>query len=300
MNKKYILLILFSFLFAAAAQTQSSSEFGISLGAGNHSLRYTVENGSVNSGFGGSLGVGYTRFFSNSLGVSLGLEANLFGSSIALNDYSVNSLIQTPPGLTDNFYLRANYAGIKETQRFVFVQIPLMLQFQKATGKKAFFFLATGVKAGFPVSARWNQTVGTLTTTGYSDYTNQTYQNMPNRGFETQNDIESSGSLKLGSPVMLAVEGGMKWRISSATYIYTAVYFDYGLTDINKSDAGDLLEYNPESPIDYTRNSILQINLLNASQGIKPFAVGIKIRMAFGSGKMQKKKSVPMPLLGLL
>lgn len=290
-------IVLF-FCFALSATAQTAGEWNISLGAGGHSLRYGVEQGSTKLGLGGTLGVGYTAFFSRSVGLSFGLEADLYGSSLNIGSLSREYLIPTPPDLEGNFFLQSVYSGIEEKQHAVFLQVPLMLQFQQPVSKKSFFYLAAGAKAGFAVWQTWSQTVETLTTTGYSDYTRQPFSDMPNHGFETKTGSEESGNLKFDSPVMLALEVGFKWKTSNKNAIYTGVYVDYGLTDIVKPDAKKLIEYNSSDPANPIRNSVLQSELLNSSQGVKPFAVGVKLRIAFGRGEKKKRKMVPGPVLG--
>lgn len=299
MKKRIIsLLSCLSAIYNIAAQTQPANEFGIWLGGGSHSLKYSIEQGGVKSGFGGGLGLGYSRFFSRYIGVSLGLEADLYGSSLSINNLHTEYQIQTPPGLSGNFWLYADNQRIEEKQRAVFLQLPVMLQLQAPLGSASFFYIGAGAKVGFTASKTWSQTIGTLTTTGFSDYTNQTYTNMPNHGFETKNGSQASGSLTLGSPVMMALEGGFKWIVSDIKLLYTGIYIDYGLTDLYKPESKNLLEYNSSSPANYGRNSILQTALTNSSQGIKTFAIGLKIRLSFGSGTMlEGKKSIPPPLL---
>ena len=303
MKNKKIYIIVIAALFICRPcilPAQSQSEFTVSLGLGSSALKYQLDNGSSKSGFGVGFGAGYSYYFTRMIGVSLGLEVATFGSSADLGNLSFQQQIPTPAGLSGNFQLQANYTGLKETQSAVMVQIPVMLQFQFPMNEKNALFLGAGVKAGFPVSAKWSQSAAALTTTGYSDYTGQQYVDMPNHGFSTYSGISSSGKLELGSPVFLALEGGLKFGISKGVYLYTGVFLDYGLNDIYKAPANSkgasanmsLLEYNNASPADYSYNSVLTTNHYSAPDGIKPFAVGIKIKLGFGSGKaVQSNKS---------
>jgi protein phosphatase len=298
---KCLLICLFMALaIPSTTHAQPSNEWTVSLGVGNQSLGYSLEQKSVKSGVGGGVGLGYTRLFNRSVGLSVGLEANLYGNSIYINHLFEEQMIQTPPGLSGNFVLQTDCREIAEKQHAVFVQLPVMLQLQAPISKKTFFYFATGVKAGLTVSQTWSQTIETLTTTGFSEYTGQTYSDMPNHGFETKTGSDASGNLTLDHPVMLAFEGGFKWKTSDKTNIYIGMYFDYGLTDICKPEHKHLLEYNPSPSVYLSRNSLLQTDLLTFSQNVKPFAIGVKIRIAFGSSVKGKKgkKAFPGPLLG--
>jgi hypothetical protein len=285
--RKYIIVALALYMYhpcTVQAQSQYDSELNISLGAGSSALKYQMEQGKSKSGTGWELGVSYAHFFSRTIGVSLGLEAEMFGSSIDMKNIAYEQQIQPPPGLSGFFLLQADYNTFKEKQTAVMLQIPVMLQFQFPVSKKAFFFLGTGIKAGIPVSSKWNQTAQ-LTTTGYSEYTGQQYVNIPNHGFSTSSDVNASGKLELKSPVMLALEGGLKFGMGEGKHLYTGVFLDYGLNDIYKMSANTaLLEYNNDSPANYNYKSILTTSQYSAPGGIKPFAVGIKIKIGMGLG----------------
>jgi hypothetical protein len=281
-----------------SAQTQYSNEWSIQAGIGNSTLTYPAFTGNVKSGVGGNAGVNYTHFFSSYFGFSLGLEASIYHSSLTIDNLNFEHPIETPPGLAGAFFLRTNYSGLEEKQTVCYLQFPVLLQMQIPLGSSAFFYLGTGLKWGTPVSASYNQTIRSITTTGYSDYTAQTYQNMPNHGFNTYTGVNSSGKLELNTSSLLSLEGGIKWKISEKNAIYTGVYLDYGLNNIQKESSKTVLEYNNANPADYKYNSILQTTLDNTAlvKEIKPYAVGLKIKMAFGSGKKYMKTKSPAPV----
>ena len=281
-----VLLVCYSSLIQA--QPQYNNEFTVSLGAGSSALKYKIGENSSKSGLGWQLGGGYSHYFSKNIGFSLGLEAEMFAASVDMGNISFEQQIQTPPGLSGNFLLRANYAGLKEKQTAIMLQIPVMLQFQFPVSESSFFFLGTGVKAGFPVSSKWNQDISGFTTTGFSEYTGQTYADMPNHGFSTYPGQSASGRLELKSPVFFVLEGGLKFGIGVGKYLYTGVFLDYGLNDMYKKPAVNtsLLVYNNDSPADYKHNSVLTADRFSVPDGIKPFAVGIKIKIGLGSGKV--------------
>ena len=287
--REYIIIVavlLMGYPSILPAQSQYDNEFTVSLGAGSSALKYQLDEGPSKSGFGWELGVGYSHYFSRTVGFSIGLEAKKFGSSVEVKDISYEQEIQTPPGLSGRFLLQTNYNGLKEKQSAVLLQIPLLLQFQFPVSEKSFFFLGTGIKAGFPASSKWNQSIATLTTTGYSEYTGQHYANMQNHGFSTRFDLSASGKLELKSAVLLALEGGFKLAISEGKYLYTGLFLDYGLNDMYKvSTHTTLLEYNNASPANYNFQSILTTSHYSVPEGIKPFAVGIKMKIGFGGGK---------------
>jgi hypothetical protein len=275
------------------AQTQHRHEWNINAGAGNSILKYSPQAGEkLKAGIGGNAGFGYSHFFARGFGFSLGMEAGMYSTSFNTGDFSVAYTIPTPPGLSGDFTLHANYSNLKEEQSVLFVQLPFMLNFQGPLGGSTFMYLGVGGKYGFPVSATCKQTVNSLTTVGYSPYTQQIYSNMPKHGFDTYRNISTSGKWEVEPSLMFALESGFKWKISSKNYLYAGAYLDIGTDNILKKPSKELLEYNNASPTTYQYNSILQTNLFDGlAREITTFAAGVKIRIAFGSGKEHGKRT---------
>jgi hypothetical protein len=265
------------------AQSQYGSEFTISLGAGSSTLKYQLQQEQSKPRFGWQLGAGYSHYFSRTIGISLGLEAETFSSLVEMKNILYEQQIQTPPGLQGSFLLQAKYDGLKEKQTIILLQIPVMLQFP--VNEQTSFFLGTGLKAGFPVSSKWTQDIATLTTTGYSEYTVQRYENMSNHLFSTTSDVNTSSKLELKSPVLFALEGGLKFSFGEGKYLYAGIFLDYGLNNIYKIPANTaLLEYSNDSPVNYNYKSILTTDHYSVSGGIKPFAIGIKFKIGIRGG----------------
>jgi hypothetical protein len=59
-------------------------------------------------------------------------------------------------------------------------------------------------------------------------------------------------------------------------FLYTGMFFDYGLNDPTKK--------NRKSPSDYTDPTINDMQLLQFSDRIHLFTFGIKLRLAFAKG----------------
>ncbi|MDR3218072.1 MAG: hypothetical protein LBU22_03690 [Dysgonamonadaceae bacterium] len=302
---KQICLII-GLLIGIHAQAQYSSEWDINMGGGISTLNYQASTGSASSGAGGSFGVGYTAFFSYQWGVTTGLAMGFYNTSYTLENIRLEYPAAVPAGLQGNFYLHANYEAYEEKQQTLLFQFPVMLQYQAPLGS-SFFYLGAGIKIGVPVSATYNQSVKSITTSGYSDYTAQEYENMPNHGFDTYGNVKSSDILALNISGLLALESGIKWKISRKNALYTGIYLDYGLNNVQKESLRDFLEYKPTNSSDYQYNSMLQSQMDgNAfTNKVIPFALGIKIKLAFGSGgKKQRHPDIqgakPEPLLGYM
>ncbi|GHT19217.1 hypothetical protein AGMMS4957_02990 [Bacteroidia bacterium] len=208
-----------------SAQTQYRSEWNFHA-AGGITMRGDV-GGGIGSidGIGGNAGIRYAVFPSRYFGISVGAEAALHRSTLTLAEENTEELIATPPGLQGKFFLRTHYAEIEERLTEIFLQLPLMLHLQLPISKKHYFYLAAGAKYGIPLAATGKQTAGTATTTGYSDYTEVTFSDMPERGFTTEHNAHRT-TKPLQQPIIIAptVEAGFKWN----NRLYTGFYMDMG------------------------------------------------------------------------
>jgi hypothetical protein len=216
--KKIIILVFVLCINTLAAQTYYGNEWDIHAGAGS-----TIKDDSK-AGFGGNLGINYTYFFSHDFGISLGAEAALYNSTLTLGEQNTEEQIAIPPGLEGNFFLRTHYSGGEERRTETFLQLPLMLRFQHPISSKNHIYLAAGAKYGIPLTASGKQTVGIVTVTGYSDYTEMTYRDMPERGFTTERNIRLSNKPPLKSIIMPGFEAGVKWN----NRFFTGLYMDIG------------------------------------------------------------------------
>jgi opacity protein-like surface antigen len=218
-----VLVLCFSTL---AVRAQYSSEWTLHAGAGNTMYKFDADNDDAKGGFGGNLGIKYTRFFSRYVGISLSAEAARYNNSLTLDERSSEEQIATPPDLEGSFFLRTNCDGIEETQTATFVQLPLMLHLQFPISQRNYFYLAAGAKYGIPLTATAKQTVSTMTTIGYSDHTEYIYRDMPEHGFSTEHDVKLSNKLKLPNITILAAEAGFKWQTVAKCSLYTGVFLD--------------------------------------------------------------------------
>ena len=274
------------------AQSYLSSEINVWIGGGSSALKYQIDKNESKSAFGLQLGAGYSKYFNKTFGVSIGLEIEMLGSSFEKRIDSLVYDIKPPQGLPEEsiFKFKAFYNNFEEKQTAVLLQIPVMLNFQFPVSDNGLLFLGTGIKAGIPVSSKWNQNTGKLTTTAYSDFTNQTYSDIPNHGFSTLHNLSKSDKLELKSPVFLCLEGGYKFGIEGGKYLYVGAFLDYGLNDIYKATTFKrMLEYKDATPGNFEYSSILATEQFSVADGIKPFAAGVKIKLGIGGGKEMLK-----------
>lgn len=291
-------------MFGTALTAQTSHEFSLYGGGGLSTLNYKVTLGEQKMGFGGHAGLGYTFFFSPNWGLGTGVELGLYNSKFELKNilntqYTGVDNTETPP---ENFDFRSIISNYKETQRAIMLQIPLLLQFQSNGNHK--FYAAAGGKIGLPISKTYKSSGVSLQNSGYFAYEDFTYTEQEFRDFGTFTDRNAEGDLDLKPAFFVSAELGMKWRLSDNWSLYTGAYLDYGLNNAAKDKRSPLVEYNATQPTHYILNSVIHSqypsgNLATApsfTEKVTPLAAGIKLRLAFGTGKKEKLPVTVAPL----
>jgi hypothetical protein len=250
-----------SFLFllivaSVQAQLPVRHEWGVFLGGARSTWLSGAVAGSYDSGgLGGVAGANFTEYLSTHWGVEVGAEAAWYYNVASIDRIVFTTLQDTPTGLSGNFYRTDDYTACREQQQAWYVQAPVRIVFRTSIGKQN-LYTSGGFKAAFPLSGSERTTVRTLTVTGYSDYTGQTYADMPGHGFETQNDVDRTVRPSLPSLYMLSLETGIQWRLSSQKSLSAGVCFDYG----------------------------------KVASHIQPIAFGLKLKISAGYGKTKTKR----------
>jgi outer membrane protein OmpA-like peptidoglycan-associated protein len=285
-----------SLLLAAALLTSSLTaqdldqcrhEISINGGVGLSSLQYDPSTGKHKIGFGGQAGLGYTFFFSPHWGLRTGAEIAFYQAKTNLLDFT-DSYNVTGVTAADNYTYTYKLNKYSESQKALYVNIPLMLQYQ--TGGKQKFFLAFGAKVGFPVKATAQTNDYSLTAEGYYPAEGRTYYDLPQYGFGTFDYKGSKTDLDFSLNLMASAEIGAKWKIGKKNALYTGIYADYGFRNIQKTNDKVFVQNagvgsNPSiSPIVESQHAGKAF-----TDKIAPLAVGLKIRFAFSLGKNFQK-----------
>jgi len=278
--KKFI-IILFAAMCSQYVSAQAEHEVSVNAGGGLSALLYKPSQGNSNGGAGGEFGVGYT-FFSDKLqasetgtvvrakwGIHSGIGLGLYGAKANVD----NETAETEE-LTDNeghqFILHTMLTGYKETQRAMYLNIPVMALYLIEP-----YYVMAGVKIGIPLTGKYQSKDATLTNKAYyPQYDNWLEtQTFAGYGEFKQN---SKGPVDLGVTVMLAIEGGYKWQFNRRFILYAGAYFDYGLNNTSKSKQKQFVNYDRNNPSDFTTNGVMAAFTKKAHV----MAVGVKARLA--------------------
>ncbi len=288
--KKVILSIISLVFFTSLwAQEKVSPRYEITIhaGGGISSLQYDPEHAKQSIGFGGKAGLGYTLFFSKHWGIETGVGVDFFTAQSKPgndSDGSYNAVTNSSsllPG-TD-FVFSYNLNDYKEKQQILYLTIPLMFQYQTAGKDK--FYVALGGKIGFPMSATYKTDNYTLATSGYFPTYGRTIDDLPEYGLGQYTGLSNDGNLEFDIAYFASGELGMKWVVGKNNALYTGIYCDYGLNNIQKENSQTFVAYNDNGNLPMNSLVQSQINGKAVVGKINPLAVGIKISFALGVAK---------------
>jgi len=252
---------------------------------GLSTLSYDLDKGDRKNGFGGGVGVGYTYFFNDRLGLLAGLEFSLYSAKAEMVDLSTNYTAVDIEG--ESFDFRSKINGYTEKQNSYFLNIPVMLQYQFGTGNR--FYIAGGGKIGIPVSSRYKIDGATFINSGYYEFEDKELTSPEFLGFGNFKDRNTKQDFDMKVSFMVSAEAGLSWSLSDKNKLYTGFYCDYGLNNTAKKNKNYFVEYNTEKPLDFHVNSIVNSNYAQKGKSYEftdkviPFAIGVKVRLAFGN-----------------
>ena len=282
------LIIITVILFAAIssvqvmAQKATIQEISAYAGGGLSALRYKLSLGDRSGGGGVDFGFGYTyawprervtgseTVFSERIGVYTGIGFGFYNASAKVAGVHEPSALEKDSD-GDEFYLITTLSGYKEKQNSVFLNIPVMADYQVEP-----FYFRAGFKFGIPLNGKYRAKDATLK--NVSEYPK----------YESKiSDIEwlscgefkktTNGKVDLGVAVMLALEAGYKYRIRSNIVLYGGAYLDIGMNNVAKKSGSPLVNYAKANPSEFTTNSVMS----SFADKTKIMAVGVKVHVAW-------------------
>jgi outer membrane protein OmpA-like peptidoglycan-associated protein len=321
MNKLTQLMLALATLSATTASAQLSKrnrnaavpdmpvhEASIYLQGGVGSLQYTslLGNSSMNIGYGG--GLSYTYFFKPQVGLTTGLEAMFLNGALNLSspftetlsspDYRVSlKNLTTLEEQSTQYSIRNNISKLEETQAALFVQLPLMVQYQMVVkpGAPHYLYAAGGLKVGMAVMSSYTQTLeGTSLMDIDLDHFGLTVGD-EYYGLGALNSTQTGSKLDLGINLSGTLELGARWQLPKDMALYTGLFFDYGFLNLASSSGDKALvphdptriysaSASPRTAADY--NSVLATD---HQEGVHALSFGLKLRYAMAVGPIKKR-----------
>jgi len=240
---------------------------------GLSSFRYKLSTSDVRNGIGSNFGVGYTYFFDSKIGAHIGAGLGMYSKKVNVNDFKVVSsdLIDNEG---DRFNMHSTLFGYDETQKAMFLNIPVMAIYEQYIGKRPVYAMG-GFKTGIPLKGKYAATSTRLENASYyPEYDNwATTQKFAGNGVFDGKEFD--GDLKLGVSVMLALEAGTKFNLYKDFSLYVGAFFDYGLNSVLKDKHRKFINYSALDP------SAFNANLFSVPDKTNVIAAGVVLRVNF-------------------
>ncbi|MBW2962119.1 outer membrane beta-barrel protein [Mesonia aestuariivivens] len=256
---------------------QSQHEISI-VGSGVFStVSYDTQNAYIDQAQNGSIGLGYSFYFSRQWAVNIGAEYEQFKASLVYNTLQLSSEAVDIEG--ENFEYRYSADNYEEEQKLNVINIPLTVQFQ--TDGETKFYARLGGQVSLINKAEYATSIRTLTTSGYYAQYDAELFDPSFMGFGRYTNLsQKSQELELDTSFAAVIEAGVKREIDNIGGLYIGLFCNYGLNTIDKdTENTPLIEYNTENPTSLKTNSVLNTNL---AEDVRLISYGIKLRFALG------------------
>ncbi|MBF4465047.1 outer membrane beta-barrel protein [Flavobacterium sp. LC2016-12] len=249
-------------------------EISISLGGPFSYLDYSAA-GELVDGNGFSAGLRYSYYLNETISIGIGVEYQTYRSDSKSSFLSGQYM--TTDAENEAFQFRYKATNLREEQNLGYINIPIGIQYE--TPGTSQLYLAGGFKIGFAANGKYETKIENLTTSGYYPQYNVELFAPSFAGFANTDNIKTNKQdLDTDVSYSATFETGLKQKIGSKSSLYIGAYLDYGLNNIYDKKVGkNLIQYNPELPVQLGYNSILDSSL---SSDVILISYGIKLRYA--------------------
>ena len=249
-------------------------EISISLGGPFSYLDY-LPQAQVVAGNGFSAGLRYSYYLNETVSIGVGVEYQTYRSDF--KSAFLSGQYTTTDAENDSFQFRYKATNLREEQNLGYINIPIGIQYE--TPGTSQLYLAGGFKIGFAANGKYETKIQNLTTSGYYPQYNVELFAPAFAGFASTDNIQTSKQdLDTDVSYSATFETGLKQKIGSRSSLYIGVYLDYGLNNIyDKNESKNLIQYNPELPVQLGYNSILDSSYMT---DVILVSYGIKLRYA--------------------
>lgn len=274
-------IIISTCLLTALLQVQSFAQFSVAVNAGLAGLQYKIKDGKSKLRPALGFDLGFTRTFHKHWAVVTGMGIMQYNTDALMNNSSDVSENQVDDmGAAFRYTVRST--GYKETQRFMAMNIPLMLQYRTARPERTQWFFNAGAKLILPFDTKIKATAQQLDLTGYYPDVNLEIKNLPQHGFGTVFNWSGENKYALKPEVAITALTGLSFNLKNGYRLSLGVYCDYGMTGMKKVTDQPLVTYNAPITSGVNANSVLAVN--NAGF-VRSFATGIQFKLEFGKKK---------------
>ena len=282
-------------IWFATVLTQAGAQgFGIELNGGLQGMYYPLKSGQTKLLPAGSFGLNYIFRLSNHFGLLTGVSGGLYRTQATLQDGHLFTFGEVDDA-GSAFQYRLKFTVYKETQHFFAASIPLLLQYQTGGAGKQ-WYINGGGKFFIPFNISAQTSAQQVNLTGYYPDFNVEVSDLPQHGFGTLTNWNSSTTLKLKPAAVVSAGTGMIFRLSAGKTLSVGLFVDLGLTDLkDKNDSMPFVSYSSKGINGAEANSVL--NSANAGQ-VKLHSYGLRVGFNFGAHQSKpggQKKAAARP-----
>jgi len=249
----------------------------------------------VNYGFGVSElsfnsvpGIAFSVYPIKNFGISAGVQYSSRWQT-KTNKYINDSNSAEKDSDGDSLILKYSIKKYEEDLSGNILQVPILLKFSNDS-----YYAAAGVKIGAMQKANVSVDYSGLETKGYYPQYNLTLPVPPEQGFGPQNDSAFKTKISSKTPIMLAMEGGIKAMFTDNFSMLIGIFADYSL---NKSfDRGSKPMVERVETENKKRASI-EVN--DSWRVWRPWSVGAAVKLSFVLGHNKDVKETPQEICAI-
>ncbi|WP_081624343.1 outer membrane beta-barrel protein [Proteiniphilum acetatigenes] len=284
MMLKKTTIIVFCLLSVMIVYSQERHEISVSVAGGLSTINYSPNVGQSKDKIGSTIGFGYNYKITNYWSIGSGVEMLISRSEYSMENFSDSYAAYDGE---DDFIFHTTVKEYSESQNISYLNIPFVVMFQRPIAGKNSFFASAGFKFGVPVVQRVDVSALFNNYGYYPKWENPIKDNPYFMGFGDFGSENVKGNLEVKTLYLLSVESGMKWILGNKLNLYSGIYCDYGLNNIQKASDKRMIQYNNMEPSEYIHNSVINSSYStddNITQALvdvtRIISVGVKLRLA--------------------
>jgi outer membrane protein OmpA-like peptidoglycan-associated protein len=298
--------LIFAFLVIFTMTNIFAQEKGLHLTLGGNvgrtNFSYKLESGMPKPGLGFGAGIGAHYYFTQYLGLSIGMDLSVFNTNSHFEDKKFLF-----PGMKDieqdTCDLTVRLRNWTEAQKTYFLDIPLLARFQCKWGRKEMhgFYLGLGIKLQIPVSSSYKKADGKVQVYAYYPKYGLNLGEeglgveLPWYGYGTNDDIFWKGKNQLKMGCAITGEAGFLIGLSRRVDLTLGMMADYGFANIKKKSEELMSVDKNRTPQDEKVGEIASYNgILNSNKTnmIHPLSLRATIGLKIKIGKLKEENNL--------
>jgi uncharacterized protein YneR len=217
----------------------------VGAGTGIYSISENLDNIEISNSFGYSVKVGYMHNLNSKFSLGIGVEVSQsFQEATAVNDFSYNTFLVDDT--RSAFEHRLVTKGYVENQTLTAIQVPIFVQYKRPITEKLSIYARAGVKHVLPQKFSAAATADQIKVSGYYPDFNLLIEDLPSRGFGTQNGFDKSIDYEKKYFIMSSFEIGLTFKMRPKNSIYIGFFADNALSNLVNNNIDDsFIGYSP-------------------------------------------------------